>query len=143
MRMEEALLKAITGDDSDLEKALQDLGVTFREREAFMRVVKETEGVKGDGSMDGLLAQLEALAEAKMEEEAEWAAEEQAMEGLQEAEESAMRDTYKEEEADICDEDFADEEALKNLEDGKKEKDQKDMFDRHLKTGDVFDISSD
>ena len=141
--MEEALLKAITGDDSDLEKALQDLGVTFREREAFMRVVKETEGVKGDGSMDGLLAQLEALAEAKMEEEAEWAAEEQAMEGLQEAEESAMRDTYKEEEADICDEDFADEEALKNLEDGKKEKDQKDMFDRHLKTGDVFDISSD
>ena len=136
VNMEDALLKAIAGDDYDLKKALQALDVRRRERDAFLQILKETEFREGVGTaVDKVLAELEALADAKMEE-----AEEHAMEGLQAAEERAMRDTYSEEEEDIGDEDLAEEEVLEEEE---KEEALKDIFDRKLKTGAFLEISSD
>ena len=156
--MEDALLRAIAGDDNALKKALQALDVRRRERDAFLQILKETEFREGVGTaVDKVLAELEALADAKMEE-----AEEHAMEGLQAAEERAMRDTYSEEEEDIGDEDLAEEEDMYNeeeedmgdediaeeevlevLEEEGKEEALKDIFDRKLKTGAFLEISSD
>ena len=157
VNMEDALLKAIAGDDYDLKKALQALDVRRRERDAFLQILKETEFREGVGTaVDKVLAELEALADAKMEE-----AEEHAMEGLQAAEERAMRDTYSEEEEDTGDEDLAEEEDMYNeeeeeedigdediaeeevLEEEGKEEALKDIFDRKLKTGAFLEISSD
>ena len=158
VNMEDAILKAIAGDDYNLKKALRALGVKRRERDAFLLILKETEFKEGVGTaVEGLLAEMEALADAKMEVE-----EEHAMEGLRAAEERAMRDrrdaysvqeddigdedlaeeedTYnEEEEEDIGDEDLAEGEALQEEENEEALK----TFDRKLKTGAFLDISSD
>ena len=152
VNMEDAILKAIAGDDYNLKKALRALGVKRRERDAFLLILKETEFKEGVGTaVEGLLAEMEALADAKMEVE-----EEHAMEGLRAAEERAMRDrrdaynveeedtwdeeevervirdTYGYQEEDICDEDLAEEEDTYN------EEEEEDIGDEDLAEGEAL-----